>query len=207
MTSPALTFINGFTLSAALIIAIGAQNMFVLRQGLKREHVGAVVLFCSSADALLIASGVGGLGALLKVVPSLMALLTFGGVAFLGWYGIAALRRATAASSLVVADQPSLSLAGALGGTAAFTFLNPHVYLDTVLLMGSIGAQRPLALRPVFVAGAASASLLWFSALGYGARLLTPLFAQPVAWRILDLAVGATMLMLSLGLLMQALGH
>jgi L-lysine exporter family protein LysE/ArgO len=190
--------------SAALIMAIGAQNLFVLRQGLKREHVGAVVLFCGSADAILIAAGVGGVGALLGAMPQLTFALTIGGAAFLSWYGIKAFQRMMAAEAMTVSAQGGISLGRALGATAAFTFLNPHVYLDTVLLMGAAGSAHPATLRPVFVAGAASASICWFAALGYGARVLTPVFARPTAWRVLDAIVGVVMLTLAASLLARA---
>jgi L-lysine exporter family protein LysE/ArgO len=193
-------FAQGFALSAALIVAIGAQNMFVLRQGLRREHVGAIVLFCAAMDALLIGAGVAGLGAVLRIVPGLALLLTLGGALFLGWYGISALRRAMRPEAMALVDQPGVPLATALGRAAGFTLLNPHVYLDTVLLMGAIGASQPGQAQGIFVAGAATASAAWFAALGYGARLLTPLFARPIAWRILDMIVGGTMLALAASL-------
>ncbi len=204
MTNIFAPFVSGFLLSAALIMAIGAQNLFVLRQGLKREHVGPVVLFCASADALLIAAGVAGIGAFLAAVPQLTLFLTIGGAAFLGWNGVKALRRMVAPEAMAVASNGSISLGGAIAATAGFTFLNPHVYLDTVLLMGAAGAAQPAALRPIFVAGAVSASFTWFAALGYGARLLVPLFARPMAWRVLDAIVGITMLSLAASLLMRS---
>ncbi|MCI4591759.1 LysE/ArgO family amino acid transporter [Sphingobium sp. BYY-5] len=192
-------------MSAALIMAIGAQNLFVLRQGLKREHVGPVVLFCGSADALLIAAGVAGVGAFLSAIPQLTIFLTIGGAAFLGCYGVKALRRMASPDAMTVASNGDISLGSAIAATAGFTFLNPHVYLDTVLLMGAAGSAQPAALRPFFVAGAAAASFTWFAALGYGARLLVPLFARPMAWRVLDAIVGITMLSLAASLLMHAL--
>jgi L-lysine exporter family protein LysE/ArgO len=197
-------FLKGFALSAALIVAIGAQNLFVLRQGLRREHVGAIVLFCGTADALLIAAGVAGLGAILEIVPGLSLILTLGGAAFLGWYAISALRRALHPATMAVDLQPSMSLGRALAGSAAFTLLNPHVYLDTVLLMGAVGSSFPQSSRPLFVAGAASASYVWFISLGYGARLLTPVFARPIAWRLLDVLIGVTMLAMAAALLLRA---
>ena len=201
-------FLSGFALSAALILAIGAQNAFVLRQGLRREHVGAIVLFCAIADATLIAVGVAGLGAALERLPGLTAALAFGGALFLGWYGIGALGRALRPTVGLEADRwgEALSLGAALARTAAFTLLNPHVYLDTVLLVGSIGASQPPGGQPAFVAGAGLASGLWFATLGYGARLLAPFFARPTAWRVLDALVGATMLALAAGLVMRRLG-
>jgi L-lysine exporter family protein LysE/ArgO len=206
MTNIFMPFASGFLISAALIMAIGAQNLFVLRQGLKREHVGPVVLFCGSADALLITAGVAGVGAFLAALPQLTLLLTIGGAAFLGWYGVKALQRMASSEAMAVASGASVSLRGAIAATAGFTFLNPHVYLDTVLLMGAAGSAQPAAVRPIFVAGAASASFAWFAALGYGARLLVPLFARPAAWRVLDAIVGVTMLSLAASLLLRAFG-
>lgn len=203
--APAL--LKGFALSAGLIVAIGAQNMFVLRQGLKREHVLPIVLFCALADATLIIAGVNGLGAVLALVPGLSLALSLGGAAFLTWYGVGALRRAANPEALALADQPSITLGAALAGTAAFTFLNPHVYIDTVMLMGAVGASLPVAERPLFMAGATLASVCWFSALGFGARFLIPLFSRPAAWRVLDLVIGAVMLLLAASLLLGAAGH
>ena len=185
---------TGFALGLTLIVAIGAQNAFVLRQGLRREHVGAVVLFCAVADALLIAAGVAGLAVLLGERPMLAAVLTAGGAVFLGFYGLRALARATRPASLQAGGGVGPpSRRAALAEAAAFTLLNPHVYLDTVLLVGSVGASQGEA-RWAFVAGAAAASGLWFGSLGYGARLLAPLFARPRAWQVLDALVGLTML-------------
>lgn len=198
-------FLSGFALSAALIMAIGAQNLFVLRQGLLRSHVGPIVLFCGTADALLIAAGVGGIGAMLAGMPQLARALALGGAAFLGWHGIAALRRTASPGALAGGSAVGLSLGRALAATAGFTFLNPHVYLDTVLLMGVTGSAQPAALRPVFVLGAASASFVWFAALGYGARAVAPFFAKPAAWRVLDAAVGTVMLALAASLLAGAI--
>jgi L-lysine exporter family protein LysE/ArgO len=182
-------------------MAIGAQNLFVLRQGLKREHVGPIVLFCGCADAILIAAGVGGVGALLGAMPQLTLVLTIGGAAFLAWYGVKAFQRMMTPEVMTVSATGGITLGRALGATAAFTFLNPHVYLDTVLLMGAAGSAHAPALRPVFVAGAATASITWFAALGYGARILTPLFARPSAWKVLDAIVGIVMLTLAASLI------
>lgn len=198
MTPTLMTpFATGFALSAALIVAIGAQNLFVLRQALRREHVLPIILFCGSADALLIGAGVTGLGALVGAVPRLTQVLALGGAAFLGWHGIQALRRATGNAAMVAVAGQGITLGQALAATAGFTFLNPHVYLDTVLLMGAAGSAQPAELRPLFVAGAATASFTWFFALGYGARLLQPLFARPAAWRVLDGFVAAVMLLMA----------
>lgn len=205
MTSIFMPFATGFLLSAALIIAIGAQNLFVLRQGLRREHVGAIVLFCGAADALLILAGVAGVGAFLAAVPQLTTLLALAGAGFLGWYGIQALRRMASPEAMAVTEASGVTLSRALMATAGFTLLNPHVYLDTVLLMGAAGSAQPEALRPFFVAGAATASFSWFATLGYGARLLRPLFARPAAWRVLDALVGIVMLTLAASLVARAL--
>ena len=198
-------FATGFATSAALIIAIGAQNLFVLRQGLRHEHVGAIVLFCSGADALLIVAGVSGVGVFLSAAPQLTLLLTVGGAAFLGWHGIMAYRRIGGPNSVVLGEAARLTLGQALAATAGFTFLNPHVYLDTVLLLGMVGSAQPSHLRPFFAAGAAMASFLWFSALGFGARLLKPVFTRPAAWRVLDALTGTVMLALAASLALHAL--
>jgi len=189
----------GFALAAGLIVAIGAQNAFVLRQGLAREHVGAVVLFCALADALLMALGVLGAGQALAAAPRLAALLAGGGALFLLAYGLRALARALRPGQLVAASThgSAPTRAAVLAQAAAFTLLNPHVYLDTVALVGAVGAQQPPGLRAAFLAGACSASAAWFALLGYGARRLAPWFARPAAWRQLDAAVGLTMLWLA----------
>jgi L-lysine exporter family protein LysE/ArgO len=185
-------------LSLGLIVAIGAQNAFVLRQGLGREHVGSVVAFCAVADALLITAGVFGMAKALGDKPMLARGLALGGAAFLAVYGWRALQRARQISALDVTSMgQGFSRGAALVQAAAFTLLNPHVYLDTVLLVGSIGAQQPAALQGWFAAGASTASLLWFSALGFGARWLAPWFARPRAWQVLDALIGLTMWVLS----------
>jgi L-lysine exporter family protein LysE/ArgO len=191
-------FAQGLFLSLGLIVAIGAQNAFVLRQGLRREHVGSVVAFCAVADAVLITAGVFGMAQALGDRPMLARGLALGGAAFLAVYGWRALQRARQISALdVAASGQTLSRGAALAQAAAFTLLNPHVYLDTVLLVGSIGAQQPAPLQAWFAAGASAASLLWFSALGFGARWLAPWFARPRAWQLLDALIGLTMWVLS----------
>ncbi|MGN7103143.1 LysE/ArgO family amino acid transporter [Ralstonia holmesii] len=200
-------FLQGLALSLGLIVAIGAQNAFVLRQGLRREHVGSVVLFCAMADALLILAGVLGMAQALGERPNLARFLALAGAAFLLLYGVQALGRARHSSHLrAAAGGDGLSRGAALAQAAAFTLLNPHVYLDTMLLVGSIGAQQASALRGWFVAGAGSASLFWFVTLGFGARWLAPWFARPRAWQVLDGLIGVTMLVLSALLLRHALG-
>jgi L-lysine exporter family protein LysE/ArgO len=199
-------FTTGFALSATLIIAIGAQNAFVLRQGIRREHVAPIVFFCALADLILIGAGVLGLASVLGDSPTLVALLTIAGSVFLVWYGVRALRRALMPQALQAAagSQP-ISLGNAMAQAAGFTLLNPHVYLDTVLLMGSIGTRQPPDLRLWFVGGAACASGVWFTTLGFGARLLAPIFARPSAWRVLDTLIGLTMLFLAVLLIRQGL--
>lgn len=192
-------------LSLGLIVAIGAQNAFVLRQGLRREHVGSVVMFCAVADAVLIAAGVLGMAQALANSPGIARALALAGAAFLAVYGWRALRRARQPQSMLAAKGgDTLNRGAALAQAAAFTLLNPHVYLDTVLLVGSIGAQQPASLRGWFVAGASTASLLWFGLLGFGARWLAPWFARPKAWRVLDALIGVTMWVLAALLLRHA---
>ncbi len=194
----AAVFFQGLALSLGLIVAIGAQNAFVLRQGLRREHVGPIVLFCALADASLITAGVLGMAQALGARPGLARALSLAGACFLAWYGWQALRRARQPNELRAAEGGAgLHLAAALAQAAAFTLLNPHVYLDTVLLVGSLGAQQPAALQAWFIAGACTASALWFSALGYGARWLAPWFARPRAWQLLDLLIALTMFVLA----------
>jgi L-lysine exporter family protein LysE/ArgO len=196
-----LVFAQGFLTSAALIIAIGAQNAFVLRQGLKREHVLAVVLVCALSDVLLIALGVAGMGALVQSHPTLLLAARWGGAAFLAVYGALAARRAWAGGSLAVQAGAPMSLRTAVLTCLAFTYLNPHCWLDTVVLLGAISAQQPTDLRWVFGAGAFSASIVWFFALGHGARLLRPLFEKPIAWRVLDAGIAAVMASLAVSLM------
>ena len=197
MSAAASAALTGATLGPTLIVAIGAQNAFVLRQGLRREHVGPIVAFCAAADALLVLAGVAGLGRVLGHRPALAAWLTAGGALFLTAYGLRALWRAARPGVLqAAAGTAALSLAPALAQTAAFTLLNPHVYLDTVLLVGSVGASLGEQ-RWWFAAGAAGSSVLWFSALGYGARSLAPVFARPLAWQLLDGLIGVVMLALA----------
>jgi len=200
---PTSAFTTGFALSATLIIAIGAQNSFVLRQGLRREHVMPIVAFCAIADLALISAGVAGLAAVLGAAPMLTLALTIGGTLFLLWYGLRALRRAFQPQALRAADSGRVSLRGAVAQAAAFTFLNPHVYLDTVVLLGSLSAAYEGVGRLAYGAGAAVASFIWFFGLGYGARLLQPVFARPAAWRVLDVLIGIVMSLLALSLLFR----
>lgn len=200
-------FLQGLALSLGLIVAIGAQNAFVLRQGLRREHVASVVFFCAITDALLIAAGVLGMAQALGDRPMVANALALSGAVFLAAYGWNALRRALHQNGLLANEEgDGLTWAAAMAQAAAFTLLNPHVYLDTVLLVGSIGAQQPADLQVWFVVGASSASLLWFCALGFGARWLAPLFAKPRAWQVLDILIGLTMWALSAMLVLRLVG-
>jgi L-lysine exporter family protein LysE/ArgO len=189
----------GFGLS--LIVAIGAQNAFVLRQGLRREHVLAVVAVCALSDVLLIAVGVGGLGSLIQAAPWLLDTMTIGGAAFLVVYGLLAARRALRPSAINadVAGRPT-SLRTAVTTCVALTWLNPHVYLDTVILLGSVAGSHGDD-RWWFGVGAAMGSIAWFTVLGYGARALRPMFAKPAAWRILDALIAIVMLAIAVSLL------
>lgn len=200
LTAP---FVEGFLLGASLIVAIGAQNAFVLRQGLARRHVFAVASFCFLADAGLIAAGVGGLGTLVQQSPRLLTIVTLAGAAFLFAYGLLALRRALHPGGLSARGAAESRLGPALLTVAALTFLNPHVYLDTVVLLGSLSARHAGWARAAFAAGAAAASALWFFGLGYGARLAAPLFARPAAWRVLDAVIALVMAAIALTLLAQ----
>jgi L-lysine exporter family protein LysE/ArgO len=194
---PFSIFLQGLLLGFGLIVAIGAQNAFVLRQGLLRQHVGSVVLFCALADALLISAGVLGMAQALGQSPNLARALALLGAVFLAVYGWRALQRARQPGRLQASEGGGYQSRGAvLAQAAAFTLLNPHVYLDTVLLVGSIGAQQPAVLRGWFVAGASTASLCWFGLLGFGSRWLAPLFARPRAWQVLDGLIGLTMFVL-----------
>jgi L-lysine exporter family protein LysE/ArgO len=191
----------GFGASIALIAAIGAQNAFVLRQGLRREHVVPIVVTCAVSDALLIAVGIQGLGAAVMGHPAAAAAARLGGAAFLLCYAALAARRALRPGTLTPADQQPTSLRASLLACLAFTYLNPHVYLDTVLLLGAVANQHPY--RWLFGAGATLASAAWFTALGLGARRLAPLLARPAAWRWLDLTVAALMTMIAGSLILR----
>lgn len=194
------SFLPGFVLSVSLILAIGAQNAFVLKHGLRREHVLAIVLVCGISDAILIVAGVAGFGALAHAVPWFETVMRYGGAAFLFWYGAQnALSAWRGSDGLDSGSQPIASLKKTLLTLLALTWLNPHVYLDTVILIGSISAQYDD--RLAFGAGAALGSITFFFALGYGARLLGPIFARPSAWRILDAVIALTMWAIAISLL------
>jgi len=201
------SFSTGFAASAALVAAIGAQNAYVLRLGLRGVHVLPVILVCIASDVLLIGAGVAGMGSVVASSPGVLAFARWGGAAFLAAYGVLALSRATRpGGALGASAEAPVSAARAVLTTLGFTFLNPHVYLDTVLLLGTLGATQPEGGHVAYVAGATTASACWFVALGYGARRLAPVFATPRAWRFLDAGVGALMLVLAAGLARARLG-
>lgn len=183
----------------ALIAAIGAQNAFVLRQGIRGEHVVPVIALCTVSDLILIAAGIAGVGALITAHPSAMMVAKIGGAAFLIGYGALAARRAWRPSALNPADETPVRLVEVLLTAAALTWLNPHVYLDTVVLLGSL-ANEHQEQRWLFGAGAVAASLVWFTGLGLGARRLAGLFANPAMWRVLDVIIAV--IMVSLGIWM-----
>ena len=195
-------FSSGFLTSLSLILAIGAQNAFVLRQGLRREHVGLVVAICGLSDATLIALGVGGFGMMLPTHPVIEQGLVFAGAAFLFVYGAMRLKAAWHGGERLMPRESSATHAlQALTTCLIFTWANPHVYIDTVMLLGSVSTHyTPFEL--FFGVGAALGSITFFSALGYGARLLAPLFAKPRAWVFLELIIGLTMWAIAVSLLL-----
>ncbi len=207
MNSPDVLHAAGLGLGTglALIVAIGAQNAFVLRQGIRGEHVGAIVAVCAISDAVLIAAGVLGTGALLTAAPAAVVVLRYVGAAFLVTYGAMAARRILKPQALVSAEPgPSgagrSGLAASLATVIALTWLNPHVYLDTVLLLGSVANAQGPGMQWWFGAGAMLGSILWFCSLGFGAKLLRGFFARPASWRILDGGIAVTMVGLGVGL-------
>ncbi len=198
MIDPLLT---GLLTGLTLIVAIGAQNAFVLRQGLAREHIGAVVAVCAISDVVLILAGVAGIGTVVEQAPWALTLVRWLGVAFLTWYAVSSLRRARRPEALLAANGVRTSSRRAVVGRAvALTWLNPHVYLDTVLLLGSIANHQGPSGRWWFALGAAVASLLWFTGLGYGARLASGVLSSPRAWQVLDVAIGLVMLAIAVRL-------
>ncbi|CAG4901989.1 LysE/ArgO family amino acid transporter [Paraburkholderia gardini] len=198
-----LAFSHGAALCASLIVTIGAQNAFVLRQGIMRSHVGKIVVLCTLSDFILIALGVGGASALVERYPAFVHAMLYVGLAYLVWFGIGALRRAV---------KPGHAVLDAAGGdaapvrqralpvllmTLALTWLNPHVYLDTFLLIGTAGAREAQSGRMAFALGAMAVSAVWFVLLGYGARALAPVFRRAAAWRVLDGAIGGMVLLIA----------
>lgn len=191
----------GFATGLSLILAIGAQNAFVLRQGLLRRHVLPLVLFCSVSDAVLIVAGVAGFGVLAERWPRFPDLMAAAGAAFLIIYGALRLRAAWRGDGALDPGGQSTTLAATLAAAAAFTWLNPHVYLDTVGLIGAVSTQFDGAARLAFGTGAVTASFVFFFSLGFGARLLAPLLRTQRAWRVLDAGIGVVMWLLAAKLL------
>ncbi|WP_341927163.1 LysE/ArgO family amino acid transporter [Nocardioides psychrotolerans] len=187
------SLVSGLLTGLTLIIAIGAQNAYVLRQGLLRAHVGPVVAVCAISDLVLIVAGVSGIGTIVEQAGWILDVVRWLGVAFLTWYGVSSLLRARRPQGLEAARAGAPSLRAAVTTAVALTWLNPHVYLDTVLLLGSIANAQGDG-RWWFTVGACTASILWFTSLGYGARLAERALATPRAWRILDVLIGLTML-------------
>ena len=200
-----MPFSHGFGLAGGLIVAIGAQNAFVLSQGVKRNHHLTVALICALSDLVLILAGVAGVGALVSQNQMLLSLAAWGGAGFLFWYGLQSLRSALKGGRLEAEGDAAGSLRSVVLATLAVTYLNPHVYLDTVVLLGSISAQFAGQARFFFAAGAACASFVWFFGLSLGGRVLAPLFRRVWAWRVLDGLVCLTMWFLAFSLLSNAL--
>ena len=202
---PAL--LAGLLTGLSLIVAIGAQNAFVLRQGLARLQVTPVVIVCAASDLILIVAGIAGLGAVVTAHPGAVTALTWFGAAFLAAYGIRSAARALRPESLQAGGSAIATTGAAVGTALALTWLNPHVYLDTVLLLGSVATGYGSTGRWWFAAGAGAASILWFTGLGYGSRYLRRFFASPRSWQILDLVIAAVMLALAASLVITALNR
>lgn len=191
-----MDYVSGFFLVLSLIFAIGSQNAFILKQGLKKQHVFAICLFCAISDALLISAGIAGFGAVTAKYPNIVTIAKIAGALFLLGYGLQSLYASVSKSHALIEDNHAVSsLKKSLLLCFGFTWLNPHVYLDTLVLVGmvSTGAESKVA----FGLGAVSASFVFFFSLGYGARLLSPLFAKPKAWNILDAIIGLLMIYLA----------
>ena len=185
-------FLPGFFAGLSLIVAIGAQNAFVIRQGLSRQHVLVVVAICAIADAALIALGIAGLGAIIQGLPWLLEGVRWFGVAYLTWFGIKSVRSALKNDFMDVSGEQTTSLKKVVAAVLGFTLLNPHVYLDTVILLGSISNQFAED-RWVFGFGAMTASIVWFSAIGFGARAASRFMSKPIFWRVLDSIIAVVM--------------
>jgi len=194
-----VALISGFLASLSLIIAIGAQNAYVIKQGLLRSHVTLVVLFCSLADAFFIVLGVGGLGTFVQSQPKALEYIRWFGVAYLTWFGFKSVRAALSTQSLTVATTEKQSAGKVLLSLITFTFLNPHVYLDTVILLGSI-ANQFADIRWYFALGAATASVLWFTTIGYGAQAASKFMTKPIFWKVLDSVIALIMFSIAITL-------
>jgi L-lysine exporter family protein LysE/ArgO len=194
-------FLTGLVTGLSLIVAIGAQNAYVLRQGLRREHVGIVVAICAVSDLLLIAAGTLGIGTLVRYVPWLLVALTWGGVAYLLWFAYRSFRSAMHPQALSSGEDAGRR--SIIATALALTYLNPHVYLDTVVMLGTLATQQDAG-RWFFAAGAGTGSIVWFSALGFGARALSGPLGRPATWRVVDVLVGLTMLAVAVRLALEA---
>ncbi|WP_206045773.1 LysE/ArgO family amino acid transporter [Nocardia mangyaensis] len=201
-SSAALAAFSGLGFGLSLIVAIGAQNAFVLRQGVRGQHVFPVIAVCAVSDIVLIAVGVAGFGTVVESFPAVVTVARYAGAAFLLGYALLAARRALGSSTLIAEAGASVALGASVLTCLALTWLNPHVYLDTVVLLGSFASTYATPDRWFLAAGAMVASVVWFLTLGYGARRLRPLFARPGAWRVLDSLIAVVMLALALGLLL-----
>ncbi|HET7723934.1 MAG TPA: LysE/ArgO family amino acid transporter [Propionibacteriaceae bacterium] len=196
------SYLTGLVTGLSLIVAIGAQNAYVLRQGLRREHVGEVVVICALSDLLLIAVGTLGIGTLVRYVPWLLIALTWGGVAYLLWFAYRSFRSARHPAAL--SSDEGAGRASVVATALALTYLNPHVYLDTVVMLGTLATQQDAG-RWVFAAGAGTGSVAWFTALGFGARALSKPLGRPRTWQVVDVLVGLTMLAVAVRLAVEAL--
>ena len=196
-------FMQGFGAGGGLIVAIGAQNAFVLSQGVRKNFHITIALICMLCDAVFISAGVAGFGKIVAADPVLSRVATLGGAGFLFYYGLGSLRSALRGGSLETDDQPVRSLGAAVLTTLAVTLLNPHVYLDTIILLGGISSRFFAENRLYFGAGAISASVLWFLCLSLGGQMLAPLFKKPISWRILDSLVCATMWGIAVSLVLE----
>ena len=194
-----IALIPGFFTGLSLIVAIGAQNAFVIRQGLLRSHVLLVVIVCSVSDALLIVLGTGGLGKVVQSNPDLLTFIRWFGVVYLTWFGIKSLRSAFKENQLLATGQAEISWKRILTTVLALTYLNPHVYLDTVIFVGSIANQFE-GDKWFFALGASIASVVWFSTIGFGARAASHLMSKPIFWRILDISIALIMFSIALTL-------
>lgn len=192
---------TGLATGLVLIVAIGAQNAFVLRQGVRREHIGVVIALCMAGDGLLILGGTAGMGAAVTRFPWLLDVLRWGGAAYLAWWGVRSFVSASKPAKL--SEDAPRSRGSVATTTLALTFLNPHAYLDTVVL-GSLANEQGADARWTFAAGALAGSVMWFSALGLGARTLSGVLDRPKVWRVLDIGIGVVMLTLAAGLVLRA---
>ncbi|WP_309231484.1 LysE/ArgO family amino acid transporter [Nocardia sp. SYP-A9097] len=202
-SSAALAAFSGLGFGLSLIVAIGAQNAFVLRQGIRREHVLPVVAVCALSDVVMMTAGVTGFGTVMNKAPEIMTIAKYAGVAFLLGYAFLAAKRAFSATGLTAGGGAPIALGAAIATCLAVTWLNPHAYLDTVVLLGSFASTYAAPDRWFLTAGAITGSIIWFISLGFGARLLAPVFAKPRAWQVLDSVIALVMTSLAIGLVIS----